>query len=81
MNASIHLPHSFAFSAFLMEISFSTVGFEKNLRMHKSGIKLNIQISNDTSRKLGSITVTTEDTLFYHKISIDQSLNYNQNSS
>ena len=29
MNASIHLTHSFAqFSAFYMEISFSTVGFE-----------------------------------------------------
>ena len=29
MNASIHLTHSFSFSAFFMEISFTTVGFEK----------------------------------------------------
>ena len=35
MNASIHLTHSFAFSAFLMEISLSTVGFEncQNLKL------------------------------------------------
>ena len=35
MNASNHLTHSFAFSAFLMEISFSTVGFEndQNLKL------------------------------------------------
>ena len=33
MNASIHLTHSFAFSAFSMEVSSTTVGFEndKNL--------------------------------------------------
>ena len=28
MNSSIHLTHSFAFSAFFVEISFFTVGFE-----------------------------------------------------
>ena len=35
MNASIHLTHSFAFSAFYMEISFTTVGFEngQNLKL------------------------------------------------
>ena len=35
MNASIHLTHSFAFSAFFMEISFTTVGFEngQNLKL------------------------------------------------
>ena len=35
MNASIHLTHSFAFSVFFMEISFSTVGFENgpNLKL------------------------------------------------
>ena len=43
MNASIHLTHSFAFSAFSIEISFTAAGFEngQNLklifeRMHKS---------------------------------------------
>ena len=46
MNASIHLTHSLAFySAFSMEISFTTVGFQNGqnlkpffyiLRMHKS---------------------------------------------
>ena len=35
MNASIHLTHSFAFSALSMEISFTTVGFEngQNLKL------------------------------------------------
>ena len=35
MNASIHLTHSFAFSAFFMEISLTTVGFEngQNLKL------------------------------------------------
>ena len=35
MNASIHLTHSFAFSAFFMEISFTRVGFEngQNLKL------------------------------------------------
>ena len=35
MNASIHLTHSFAFSAFSMEVSSTTVGFEncKNLKL------------------------------------------------
>ena len=35
MNASIHLTHSFAFSAFFMEISFTTVRFEndQNLKL------------------------------------------------
>ena len=35
MNASIHLTHSFAFSAFFMWISFTTVGFEngQNLKL------------------------------------------------
>ena len=35
MNASTHLTHSFAFSAFFMEISFTTVGFEngQNLKL------------------------------------------------
>ena len=35
MNASIHLTHSFAFGAFFMEISFTTVGFEncQNLKL------------------------------------------------
>ena len=28
MNASIHLTHSFAFTAFSMEVSSTTVGFE-----------------------------------------------------
>ena len=28
MNASIHLTHSFAFSAFFTEISFTTIRFE-----------------------------------------------------
>ena len=35
MNVSIHLTHSFAFSAFFMEISFTTVWFEnyQNLKL------------------------------------------------
>ena len=35
MNASIHLTHSFAISAFSMEVSFTTVGFEngQNLKV------------------------------------------------
>ena len=35
MNASIHLTHSFAFSAFSMEVSSTTVGFEngQNLKL------------------------------------------------
>ena len=35
MNASIHLTHSFAFSAFSMEVSSTAVGFEngKNLKL------------------------------------------------
>ena len=35
MDASIHLTHSFAFSAFSMEISFTTVRFEngQNLKL------------------------------------------------
>ena len=35
MNASIHLTHSFAFSVFSMEISFTTVRFEndQNLKL------------------------------------------------
>ena len=36
MNASIHITHSFAFSALYMEISFTTVGFEigQNLKLN-----------------------------------------------